>query len=46
MRTSEAITSDEQEGVLYEGMDYALLGAAANSVLLMTYEWAMAMGGP
>ncbi|MBS5064282.1 MAG: LysM peptidoglycan-binding domain-containing protein [Hungatella hathewayi] len=39
-------TSDEQEGVLYEGMDYALLGAAANSVLLMTYEWGYAYGPP
>lgn len=32
-------TSDDQPGLLYEGKDYALLGAAANSVLLMTYEW-------
>lgn len=32
-------TSDNQPGLLYEGKDYALLGAAANSVLLMTYEW-------
>lgn len=32
-------TSDNQRGLLYEGKDYALLGAAADSVLLMTYEW-------
>lgn len=32
-------TSAGQEGLLYEGMDYGLLGAAANRVLLMTYEW-------
>lgn len=32
-------TSDEQQGLLYEGKDYALLGQAAHSVLLMTYEW-------
>ncbi|MBR2977241.1 MAG: glycoside hydrolase, partial [Oscillospiraceae bacterium] len=32
-------TSDTQHGVLYEGHDYAALGAAADAVLLMTYEW-------
>ncbi len=32
-------TSDNQKGLLYEGKDYALLGEAADSVLLMTYEW-------
>ncbi len=32
-------TSDNQSGLLYGGMDYALLGNAADSVLLMTYEW-------
>lgn len=32
-------TSDNQPGLLYEGKDYALLGEAADSVLLMTYEW-------
>ncbi len=31
--------SDNQPGLLYEGKDYALLGAAADFVLLMTYEW-------
>lgn len=38
--------SDEQAGELYEGMDYALLGEAANSVLLMTYEWGYTYGPP
>lgn len=32
-------TSANQKGLLYEGKDYKLLGAAADSVLLMTYEW-------
>lgn len=32
-------TSDNQPGLLYEGKDYRALGAAANNVLLMTYEW-------
>lgn len=32
-------TSSDQKGLLYEGKDYAGLGAAANSCLLMTYEW-------
>lgn len=32
-------TSSDQKGLLYEGHDYALIGAAANAVLLMTYEW-------
>ena len=31
-------TSADQPGLLYEGKDYGGLGAAANSVLLMTYE--------
>ena len=38
--------SDQQSGVLYEGMDYALLGVAANSVFLMTYEWGYTYGEP
>ncbi|MBQ7795127.1 MAG: LysM peptidoglycan-binding domain-containing protein [Lachnospiraceae bacterium] len=38
--------SDEQRGLLYEGMDYAGLGQAANSVLLMTYEWGYTYGQP
>lgn len=32
-------TSDTQTGLLYEGKDYEGLGEAADSVLLMTYEW-------
>ncbi len=32
-------TSDSQTGLLYAGKDYSLLGSAADSVLLMTYEW-------
>lgn len=39
-------TADDQPGLLYEGKDYALLGAAANSVLLMTYEWGYTYGPP
>lgn len=32
-------TSADQAGLLYEGKDYPALGAAADYVLLMTYEW-------
>lgn len=32
-------TSADQPGLLYEGVDYGLLGASANRVLIMTYEW-------
>lgn len=39
-------TSTEQKGLLYEGKDYAGLGAAANSVLLMTYEWGYTYSSP
>jgi len=39
-------TSDDQRGLLYEGIDYAGLGAAANFVLLMTYEWGYTYGPP
>lgn len=39
-------TSAEQSGLLYEGVDYGLLGAAANRVLLMTYEWGYTYGPP
>ena len=35
-----------QPGLLYEGHDYAGLGAAADFVLLMTYEWGYAFGEP
>ena len=36
--------SDDQVGTLYEGKDYQAIGAAANSVLLMTYEWGYKYG--
>lgn len=39
-------TSDNQPGLLYEGKDYALLGEAANEVLLMTYEWGYTYSEP
>ena len=39
-------TSDTQRGLLYEGMDYAALGAAADRVLLMTYEWGYTYSEP
>jgi len=39
-------TYAEQPGPLYEGHDYALLGHAANLVLLMTYEWGYMYGPP
>lgn len=38
--------SDDQKGLLYEGMDYGGLGAAANWVVLMTYEWGYTYGPP
>ena len=39
-------TRADQPGLLYEGHDYALLGAAADYVLLMTYEWGYTYGPP
>ena len=39
-------TSDTQVGLLYEGKDYARLGAVADYVLLMTYEWGYTYGPP
>lgn len=39
-------TSDDQAGLLYEAHDYAGLGAAADGVLLMTYEWGYAYSDP
>ncbi|MBO5237944.1 MAG: LysM peptidoglycan-binding domain-containing protein [Lachnospiraceae bacterium] len=39
-------TSDNQPGLLYEGKDYALLGEAADEVLLMTYEWGYTYSEP
>lgn len=39
-------TSSDQQGQLYEGVDYDLLGKAADYVLLMTYEWGYTYGPP
>lgn len=39
-------TSADQPGLLYEGKDYRALGAIANSVLVMTYEWGYTYGPP
>lgn len=39
-------TSRDQPGLLYEGMDYRLLGEAADRVMLMTYEWGYTYGPP
>lgn len=39
-------TSDEQRGLLYEGIDYKALGEAANYGFLMTYEWGYRFGPP
>ncbi|MGI6070643.1 MAG: glycosyl hydrolase family 18 protein [Blautia sp.] len=38
--------SADQPGLLYEGMDYRLLGENADSVFLMTYEWGYTYGPP
>lgn len=38
--------SATQQGLLYEGKDYRALGAVANSVLVMTYEWGYTYGPP
>lgn len=39
-------TSDDQPGLLYEGVDYRAIGEAANTVFLMTYEWGYKYGPP
>ncbi len=39
-------TSATQQGLLYEGKDYEALGAIADYVLLMTYEWGYKYGPP
>ncbi len=39
-------TSADQPGLLYEAHDYPGLGAAADAVLLMTYEWGYTYGPP
>ena len=38
--------SDDQPGLLYEGIDYAAIGAVADTVFLMTYEWGYKYGPP
>ncbi len=38
--------SSSQAGLLYEGMDYSLLGQNADHVFLMTYEWGYTYGPP
>ncbi len=38
--------SDEQSGLLYEAHDYSALGAVADFVFLMTYEWGYSYGPP
>ncbi len=39
-------TSSEQKGLLYEAHKYAEIGAIADTVLLMTYEWGYTYGPP
>ena len=39
-------TSDDQPGLLYEGVDYRAIGEAADTVFLMTYEWGYKYGPP
>lgn len=39
-------TSDDQKGLLVEGIDYRLLGENADAVFLMTYEWGYTYGPP
>lgn len=38
--------SSTQQGLLYEGKDYAALGRVADHVLVMTYEWGYTYGPP
>lgn len=38
--------SADQPGLLYEGHNYAAIGANADAVLLMTYEWGYTYGPP
>ena len=39
-------TSAAQSGLLYEAHDYAALGAASDTLFLMTYEWGYTYGPP
>lgn len=48
-KTSVALApkeSADQRGLLYEGMDYRMLGEAADNVFLMTYEWGYTYSAP
>lgn len=38
--------SAQQRGLLYEGHDYAAVGATVDAVLVMTYEWGYTAGPP
>lgn len=39
-------TSRDQQGLLYQGVDYKALGGAANEVFIMAYEWGYTYGAP
>lgn len=39
-------TSAQQRGLLYEGIEYRALGAVADFVIVMTYEWGYTYGPP
>lgn len=39
-------TRSDQPGVLYEGLDYAAVGAVVDKAILMTYEWGYTYGPP
>lgn len=39
-------TSSDQPGQLYEGIDYKLIGEAADYILVMSYEWGYSFGPP
>lgn len=39
-------TSEDQQGIWYEGHDYEAIGAIADFVIVMTYEWGYSGGPP
>lgn len=39
-------TSDNQQGILYEGHDYRALGQVCDWIMLMTYDWGYVAGPP
>ena len=39
-------TSGEQQGLLYQAHDYSVIGALADQVIIMTYEWGYTYGPP